>query len=310
MQVNSAIQLQASPEQVSTLTTEPSLADALAEARTMAEEQRALSQALRAAGDPKHWYVQLCHLTTQEMLQLIEAHQLPHPSWALRLLSLLHARFLHNLRRWLSPTLGCMDPHWESAFSAFNLAGEATTVYSVLTGLHLALRAQLECDLPLAVAQTLGGERTTDYARFRADLQGTSLALRRAVERLLAQTAAPHLPGWLARRGARLLGETLALLVRRYVYDVAEQRARAFARGVQLAETQLQRTPAGGQAPGRSGSVQKVQAPADPYRGLSLLPSAAPASPSVRDSALAAAGVTSRQRAACETFPDSEADAA
>ena len=300
-----------SQEQVSSIGTEPTLADALAEARMLAEEQRALIQALQAARDPKHWYVQLCHLITQETLALIESNQLTNPSWALRLLSIVHSRFLHNLRRWLSPNLGTLDPHWESAFCAFNLAGEATTVYSVLTGLHLALRARLEHDLPAAVAQALRGGLPSDCARCRAGFPGASLAMRRAVGRLLAQTAAPHLPKWLARPGQRLLGETLELLLRRYVYDVGEQRARAFERGVQLAERELQRNPALEQSAQRCMSVQPVQVPARTHRSLKVLPSAAPAICRGRMApGQAAINVTAGKRAACETFPGSEADAA
>lgn len=283
------------------------LAAALAEARLIAEEQCALAQALRASGDPKHFYVQLCYLTTQEMLVLSESGQLPHPSWALRLLSLLHTQFLQNLRRWLSPNLGPADPQWESAFQAFDVAGQVTAIYSVLTGLHLALRAQLEHDLPQAVAQTLRGGGAGDCARFRADLCATSLALRLAVERLLSETIAPHLPRWLAQRGARLLGETLELLLQRYVYDVVGQRARAFERGVQLAEQPLRRSPLLGQSTARAQLV--LAQPPVPYGKMALVP--APGATDGRALEAGALGaLTSRKKAACETAPGSAADAA
>jgi hypothetical protein len=266
------------------------LAAALTEVRAVLEEQRALCRAMQAACDPKHFYLHLCQLTTEEMLLLCESGQLPHPSWALRLVALQHTRFLHNLRRWLSPNVGPVEPQWQSAFTALDLAGEATTVHSVLTGLHLALRAQLEYDLPLAVAQTLRGGLVGDCARFRADLFGTSMALRSAMERLLAETAAPHLPRWLARSGARLLGETLALLLRRYVYDVVGQRSRAFERGVQLA----------GQTHKDVLAAVSVQPTAVP--NLVLAPGPAPAA--------GPSPVTSRTLVACETALDSESDAA
>lgn len=205
-----------------------------ADARTTADEQRSLAQTMQAAGDAKHWYLQLCHLTTEELLARATAGELANPSWALRLVSLLHTRFLHNLRRWMSPCLGAAEPHWESAFSAFHLTGEAMSVFSALTAMHLALRAQLEHDLPQVVAQTLRDGLADDYARYRLDLHATARALCTAMERLLAQAAAPHLPRWLARTGARFLGEVLEQLLRRYVYDVTGQHVSAFERGVRL----------------------------------------------------------------------------
>lgn len=300
--------LQPSPGQAAPAATESTLISVLVEARALAEEQRALAQALQAAQDPKHWYVQLCHLATQEMLALNDSNQLCHARLTLRLLAQLHSRFLHNLRRWLSPALGTLEPHWDAAFCAFNLAGEATTVYSVLTGLHLALRAQLEYDLPQAVAQALHGGQVSDQASYSASLQGTSLALRRAIERLLAETAAPHLPRWLGWRAPQLLGKTLELLLRRYVYDVVEQRACAVARGIRLADKASAKQ-SGHNAP-PAQPVPSAQDAADSYRGLALLPAAAPGSSGARDLSPPAASVTSRKRAACETFPDSEADAA
>jgi len=209
------------------------LAAALTEARAVLDEQRSLAQAMRSARDPKHYYLHLCALTTQALLA--GAAQLSHAGATLRLQARLHIRFLHNLRRWLSPGLGQVDAAWQSAFQAFDLAGEATSVFSVLTGLHLALRAQLEHDLPHAVAQTLREESSEQGVDLRADLHKTSQAMRAAVEQLLTQTAEPHLPKWLARPGARLLGETLERLLGRYLYNVVGHRARGYARGVKLA---------------------------------------------------------------------------
>lgn len=283
------------------------LAAALAETRHIADEQRALAQALRASGDPKHFYVQLCYLTTQEMLVLSESGQLPHPSWALRILSLLHAQFLQNLRRWLSPNLGSADPQWEVAFQAFDVAGQVTAIYSVLTGLHLALRAQLEHDLPQAVAQTLRGGGAGDCARFRADLYATSLALRLAVERLLTETITPHLPPWLARSGARLLGETLELLLQRYVYDVVGQRARAFERGVQLAEQPLRRRPLLGQSTARAQLV--LAQPPAPYGKMALVQATGATADRAPEAGILGC-LTSRKKDACGTAPGSAADAA
>jgi hypothetical protein len=208
---------------------------ALQEARGMLAEERLLSQAMQAAGDPKHRFVQLCQFVTEEVLALVESGQLPHPSWALRLLSLQHGRFLRNLRCWLSPGLGAVEAHWQSAFTALDLAGEATTPYAVLTGLHLALRAQIEHDLPQTLAQMLRGGLPGDCARYRADLHVTSLACRAAIERMLAAAAAPHLPRWLGPASGRLLAESLEYALRRWGYDVVRQRHLAFERGVRLA---------------------------------------------------------------------------
>lgn len=232
------------------------LATALADARSVLAEQQALMQAMQAARDPKHWYLQLCQLTTQELLGQVEAGQLPHPAWALRLLSLQHGKFLRNLRRWLSPSLGAVEPQWQSAFTALDLSGEADSVCAVLTGLHLALRAQLEYDLPQTLAQMLRGGTAADCARFRADLYATSLALRTAVEKILAMTTLPHLPSWLQWSPTRLLGESLEFLIRRWVYDVVKQRGQAFERGLQLA----QKAPPPGQPAGLPFTSRKKAA--------------------------------------------------
>ena len=211
-------------------------AAALVAARALVAEQRALAQAMQTGRDPKHWYLRLCQLTTEELVQRCEQGKLPHASWALQLLSLLHAQFLHNLRRWQSPGLGPLEPQWQQAFTALDLVGEAWSVGSVLTGLQLCLRAQLEQDLPRAVAQTLRRTPVDDYTSFHTDMHQMSQALRSAVERLLTETTAPYLPRLLQRPAARLLAETLAFLLQRYVYDEVGQRGRALATGVQLAK--------------------------------------------------------------------------
>ena len=198
-------------------------------------EQTALARMLQAAGDPKHFYLQLGQRTTQAVLALHESGQLRRPAWTLGVLAHQHSRFLDNLRRWLSPHLGEAEPAWQSAFTALDMVGEATAVYSVLNGLHMALRAQLEHDLPQVIAQTLPEEQTGDWSSCQADLSKLAQALRSALEQTLAATLAPYLPKWLARPGKRLLSETLALLMQRHVYDLGSQHLRAFACGVKLA---------------------------------------------------------------------------
>lgn len=198
-------------------------------------EQTALARMLQAAGDPKYLYLQLGQRSTQAVLALYESGQLRCPAWTLGVLAHQHSRFLDNLRRWLSPHLGEVEPVWQSAFTALDMIGEAAAVYSVLTGLHMALRAQLEHDLPQVIAQTLPAEQTGDWTSCQADLSKLAVALRSALEQTLAATLAPYLPKWLARPGKRLLSETLALLMQRHVYDLGSQHLRAFACGVKLA---------------------------------------------------------------------------
>ncbi len=222
-------------------------------------EQTALARMLQAAGDPKHFYLQLGQRTTQEVLALYESGQLRRPAWTLGLLARQHSRFMDNLRRWLSPHLGESEPMWQSAFTALDMVGEATAVYSVLTGLHMALRAQLEHDLPQVIAQTLPDEQEGDWAGCQADLSKLALALRSALEQTLAAALAPYLPKWLARPGKRLLSETLALLMQRHVYDLGSQHLRAFACGVKLARAAA--------ANARAACVPPAVAPAESQGG-------------------------------------------
>ena len=282
------------------------------QAREVLAEQGTLVRIMKTAGDPKRMYLQLCLQTTHEVLALQDAGRLRRPAWILRLLGQLHGRFSHNLRRWLSPQLGPVEPHWQSAFTALDLVGEATTVYSVLTGLRMALQAQLEHDLPQVIAELLLAEPEAERASLQADLQLLAAALGSALEYELAAAVRPSLPGWLAASGKQLIGETVAFLLQRHVYDLSAQYLRAFARGVELADA----TAAGTVAPQDDAPL-----PLAGHVGLAVLngsaaaadaPAALPQPGSAQAPRLQPVGTAfiSRQKAAYGTGQGSAADAA
>ncbi len=208
----------------------------LREADAILAAQRALSQRLEAANDPRHWFARVYAFVTACQIEAVRAHAVTHRAWVLRLIPVFHRYYADNLRRFVGELPGVAEPHWEMALRRMAPRGREAFLTTLTEGFRDAIRAHIEGDLPRALAEVHQRHYAgrCELVRFRADYLLMTPLFREASERFLDTLPPRYVPFSmrLARRWAP--PESVDVLTARTFYDYLTTRREAFARAMAL----------------------------------------------------------------------------
>ena len=209
-----------------------------AEVERVLDAQRAIADRFEAAGDNKQWFARVYQLVTEAQLAHLDAGEVDHPEWVLRLMPRFHAYYAENLARFSGELEGECETPWRAAWSLAERSDPARRPADVVRALMLGVVAHIEEDLPRALAEVWlqHFRERCGYARFRADYVRMGHVFRGATDRLLARMPRTFLPAWLRLARGTLPPELQDALLSRRGYDVGARRLLAFERGRRLAE--------------------------------------------------------------------------
>lgn len=175
------------------------------------------------AQDPKRWFMRVYQFVTEAQLAWMDAGEVVHRGWVLALIPVFHRLYVDALDAFVRGVRP--EPHWAAAFETMERTEDENRAMNL--GLLKAVRAHIEEDLPLALAEVWAARYRgrCDYARFRADYLRMGSIFENATERLTS-----IMP---IRRRDRLLG---AMLPKDKQYDVPRRRREAFERGGRIAK--------------------------------------------------------------------------
>lgn len=229
-----------------------------AAAEAVAEEQRALADRLAARDDDRQWFARVYQHVTLLLIAACRAGRFQHPAWVLRMIPRFHRYYVDNLRRRLGEAPGEVDHHWACALAATEAARQrgwppgaavvrvvyrprTETFAAALESVHHGMRAHIEEDLPLTLAEVAVRHYRgrCDYARFRADYLRMAPLFAEAATRFAA-----HLPRrcwpWRARIADALVPtDLLGRLIEWDFYPIGRERRNAFERGARFARLLL-----------------------------------------------------------------------
>ena len=197
------------------------------------DDQRDQAQALRAAGDARHWFTQVYAYVSDTLLSAVTQGVFTHPEWVLRLIDSFHGFYQHSLAAEHHPA----EEHWRRAFAAMQRAARRyqQPYEQMMRCVWHGMRAHIEDDLPRALGTVHGRHFSDcDYARFRGDYIRMAPLFRNASERMLAEVGAQHVPRWIKALDVLLPVTLKDMHMARVYYDIPKQRMQAFDRGAGL----------------------------------------------------------------------------
>ena len=216
----------------------------LARAEAILSEQQDHANELINKDDRKRWFPLVYQYVTREQIERVRDHRVQHPGWVLRLIEVFHHYYWRNFEQWTTEThrySNEAERHWRIAFGA--MEGPRDAQKAMLLGLHRAIVAHIEQDLPRALAEVYVDHYadTCSYDRFRADylLMGDVFSV--ASDKAMTTMGSAFIPWHIQILQKILPAEAQTLIQQKVFYNVAAQRNITFERGKAFAETLARR---------------------------------------------------------------------
>lgn len=216
------------------------LAGLFHEATRCRQELGTLAEASVEGGAGVLHFVSLFEHWTDLVIDGARRERFRHPSWMLRVLLAVHGSFVGNASKWLRGERRSVESHWRHAFERMEARERHADLSTIETSVSEGLRAQLEDDLPRALAETWLAHYMgrSDYARLRADVALAAREIGHATLRMVegaAGTRSSRCAPLELHRARRSSDRVLAAIPG----DEVDAALRAFDRGERIADLVL-----------------------------------------------------------------------